>query len=142
MHNCKRPKISKNIRDNYAQVIKRKETESMDFWSQLLIWPEIVWATNLKRLIYVILSISISSAEAERGFSTMNYIRNDRRSRLTDENLEDIMRIKLNAKDDLDKFIAVKYIKNNDANRKSTKNKHRKWYHMVEEPKPLPRNSL
>lgn len=89
--------------------IKREENEALDFWSQLLVWPEIAWGENIKRLIQTVLVIPISSAEAKRGFSTLNYIRNSRRSRLTAEHLEDIMRIKLNGPDDIDKFSASKY---------------------------------
>lgn len=51
------------------------------------------------------------SAEAERGFSIMNHIKYDRRSRLTGGNLENLLRIRINGPDDLDSFSAIKYAK-------------------------------
>lgn len=93
---------------NYC-TIKKEETEALVFWSELLKWPDIAWAENIEKLILTVLVLPISSAEAERGFSTLNYVRNDRRTKLTKDNLENVMRIKLNGPDELDKFGAVKY---------------------------------
>lgn len=93
---------------NYC-TIKRDEAEALDFWSELLRWTDITWGPNIKRLVQTILVLPISSAEAERGFSTLNYIRNDRRKCLSGGHLEDIMRIKLNGPEDLNKFGASKY---------------------------------
>lgn len=93
---------------NYC-TIKRDEAEALDFWSELLRWTDITWGPNIKRLVQTILVLPISSAEAERGFSTLNYIRNDRRKSLSGGHLEDIMRIKLNGPEDLNKFGASKY---------------------------------
>lgn len=55
------------------------------------------------------LAIPISSAEAERGFSILNHVRNDRRERLSGEHLQGILRIKMNGPDDLTRFGAAKY---------------------------------
>lgn len=93
---------------NYCQI-KNSRTSAFAFWSQLLKWPEIDWSSNIKRLIYTVLAIPISSAEAERGFSSLKYIRDTHRSRLTPTNLDAIMRIKLNGPDELDYFAAAKY---------------------------------
>lgn len=99
------------VKSNNYCLIKKEEVESMDFWSQLLNWPDLAWGENIKKLIYTILAIPISSAEAERGFSSLKYIRNDHRTALSPNHLEDIMRIKLNGPDDIDKFAATKYAK-------------------------------
>ena len=81
----------------------------MAFWSQLLKWPEVNWGNSIKRLLQTVLSIPISSAEAERGFSTLEYIRDTHRSRLTPRNLAAMMRININGPDELDYFEAAKY---------------------------------
>lgn len=76
---------------NYC-TIEKEETDPILFWAQLLAWPEITWQDTIKELIETVLAIPISSAEAERGFSIMNYIRNSRRKSLSGENLQHIMR--------------------------------------------------
>ena len=43
---------------------------------------EIAWTDNTKKLIYTILSLPVTSADAERGFSHMNHIHSLRRNRL------------------------------------------------------------
>lgn len=93
---------------NYCQI-KNSRTSTFAFWSQLLKWPEITWGTEIKRLLFTVLSIPISSAEAERGFSALKYIRDSHRSRLSPTSLDAIMRIKMNGPDELDHFAAVKY---------------------------------
>lgn len=93
---------------NYCQI-KNTRTSTFAFWSQLLKWPEITWGTDIKRLLFTVLSIPISSAEAERGFSALKYIRDSHRSRLSPSSLDAIMRIKLNGPDELDHFTAAKY---------------------------------
>lgn len=96
---------------NYCQI-KNGRTTSFAFWSQLLKWPEIVWGDSIKRLLYTVIAIPISSAEAERGFSALKYIRDAHRSRLTPQSLDAIMGIKLNGPDELDFFAASKYVRN------------------------------
>lgn len=93
---------------NYCEI-KNSKTSVFAFWSRLLKWPEIVWGSKIQRLLYCVLSIPISSAEAERGFSTLKYLRDDHRSRLTNKTLDAMMRIKLNGPDELDYFAAAKY---------------------------------
>lgn len=66
--------------DNYCQITTVK-TGVSTFWAQLFKWPEIVWGENIKWLVQTILSLLISSAEAERGFSFLKYVRGSRRSR-------------------------------------------------------------
>lgn len=93
---------------NYCQI-KNGHTSAFAYWSQLLKWPEITWGSEIKRLLLTVLSIPISSAEAERGFSTLKYIRDTHRSRLTPESLDAVLRIKLNGPDELEYFAAAKY---------------------------------
>lgn len=90
-------------------VINSSKTTASAFWSQTLKWVE--WQPCIKRLVYIVLSLPISSAEAERGFSTLKYIRDDHRNRLTPKNMDAIMRLKLNGPDDLANFSAEKYAK-------------------------------
>lgn len=54
---------------NYCQIRKTRTT-TFAFWSQLLKWQDIEWGPEIKSLLFTVLSIPISSAEAERGFST------------------------------------------------------------------------
>lgn len=57
------------------------------------------------------LVITTGSAEAERGFSIMNHIKFDRRSKLTPRHVEDLLRIRINGPDNMDSFSAIKYAK-------------------------------
>lgn len=65
------------VHPNYC-VINSSHTTASAFWSQTLKWAD--WKPCVKRLVYIILSLPISSAEAERGFSTLKYIRDDHRN--------------------------------------------------------------
>jgi hypothetical protein len=58
----------------------------------------------------IVLVLPIGSADAERGFSVMNDIRNNRRL-LSPENLNNLMRLRINGPKELDKFPAAKYAK-------------------------------
>lgn len=93
---------------NYC-TLKGGYTSISAFWSQVLKWPEISWGSCIKRLVHTILTIPISSAEAERGFSILKYIRDDR-SRLTPTNLDASLRLKINGPEIVD-FPAEKYAK-------------------------------
>lgn len=96
---------------NYCQI-KNSRTTSIAFWSQLLKWSDIIWGTEIKRLLHTVLVIPISRAEAERGFSSLKYIRDAHRSRLSPASLDAIMRIKMNGPDELELFQAAKYARN------------------------------
>lgn len=52
--------------------------------------------------MYAWRSLMFPSAEAERGFSILNHIKNKRRSRLTASHLQDLIRIRLNGADELE----------------------------------------
>lgn len=53
----------------------------------------------------------INAYTAERGFTVKNHIKNAWRSRLTGKHLDDLMRIRSNAVDDLNKCPANRYAK-------------------------------
>lgn len=95
---------------NYCEM-RSSQTSPMAFWAQVLKCKQISWGQNIKRLLHIVLSIPISSAEAERGFSSLKYIRDTHRSRLMPKNLDAILRIKINGPDDLHHFAAEKYAK-------------------------------
>lgn len=95
---------------HYCEM-KTSHTSVMSFWAQALQCKEISWGPSIKRLLHIVLSLPVSSAEAERGFSTLKYIRDTHRNRLTPKNLDAMMRIKLNGPDELNHFAAEKYAK-------------------------------
>lgn len=64
-----------------------------------------------KKLIQTTLVLPIGSADAERGFSIMNNIKDGRRNRLNPKTLEELMRIRINTEDDLSIFPAKRYAK-------------------------------
>ena len=81
------------------------------FWQHALSSQDIKIGESLSGLILKILSTPISSADAERAFSILFHIRSTRRSRLSPLNLEDLLRIRMNAPKDIYKFPAEEYAK-------------------------------
>lgn len=92
-------------------TIKTANSEAYAFWSHFLNAPGIAWSEGTKKLIQSILVIPIGSAEAERGFSIFNHAKNSRRSRMTGRHLEDVLRVRINSVNELEKFPAIKYAK-------------------------------
>lgn len=94
--------------------LRKKETKPFAFWSTLLEDESLgVDFTPLTReVLKTILVLPVGSADAERGFSVMNHINTSRRSRLTNEHLEALMRVRLNGPVTLDDFYPAKYAKN------------------------------
>lgn len=90
-------------------IYKTHNTETYVFWSHFLNTQGIVWSERTTKLIKTILVIPIGSAEAERGFSIFNHIKTSRRSTMTGKHVEDVMRVRINTPDSLEKFAAVKY---------------------------------
>lgn len=90
-------------------IFKNEKTETFAFWSHFLNEDGIKWTEKTKQLIRYVLVLPIGSADAERGFSIMNHIKYNRRSRLSPQHLEDSLRIRINTEDDLEKFPAKKY---------------------------------
>lgn len=90
-------------------IYKTRNTETHVFWSHFLNAQGIVWSERTKKLIQSILVIPIGSAEAERGFSIFNHIKTSRRSTMLGRHVEDVMRVRINTADDLEKFAASRY---------------------------------
>lgn len=87
-------------------------TNVMAFWSQMLKTKSIAWTDRTRKLVQTVLVLPTGSAEAERGFSIMNILLNSKRTHsLTFEHIIDIMRVKINAPDDIENFAASKYAK-------------------------------
>lgn len=97
------------IESEHFCTYKTTNAESYAFWSHFLNTQSIVWTERTKKLIRTILVIPIGSAEAERGFSIFNHIQTSRRSRMTGRHIEDVLRVRINTVDSLEKFSAIKY---------------------------------
>lgn len=95
--------------DNLCKFKSNPKTETYMFWSHFLNETGIVWTKRTQRLIQTILVLPIGSAEAERAFSVLNHIKNKRRSSLKPKHIQDIMRIRLNGPNELEKFPASRY---------------------------------
>lgn len=87
---------------------KNKESSSYAFWAQFS-KSDIAWTEKTRQLINTILVLPIGSADAERGFSIMNHIKTSRRTRLTSSHLNDIMRIRINGIDEVNKWPAARH---------------------------------
>ena len=87
---------------NSADFCKYKG-KVITFWKHFLDLPNMVHPV-VGDLVTKVLATPIGSADAERSFSILFHIRNKRRSRLTTEHLEDNMRVRMNAPNDLDEF--------------------------------------
>jgi hypothetical protein len=70
--------------------------DAVKFWSYYLDSTVVGMEGTIRRLIYIVLSLPLGSADIERGFSVMHYFKTNRRSRLTAKHMEDIARIKIN----------------------------------------------
>lgn len=90
-------------------TMRNDKTETFAFWSFFLNEIGVHWTDRTTRLIQTILVLPIGSADAERGFSVMNHIKSPRRSTITNAHMEDMMRIRLNGVDEIEKFPATKY---------------------------------
>ena len=66
------------------------------------------WKDNVKKLIQMALVIPIGSSDVERGFSILKHANYDRRSRLKEETLDSILRIRINGPE-IGEFYAVRY---------------------------------
>jgi len=78
-------------------------------WSPFLVMnksQDVQTLKNILALLRIYMVIPSSTAEAERGFSLMQRIKNDHRSRLSGSTLTDLMMVKLCAPD-LDSFDPV-----------------------------------
>ena len=91
-----------------------KEAKTIYFYKFYLDMKDIHSNVNfigneLRKLVTKVMTIPLSSADAERGFSTLFHIRSSKRSRLTPEHLESYLRLRLNGPKEISKFQAVTY---------------------------------
>lgn len=98
--------ISMIQQDNYCTTLQYKAER---FWPYYLKKTSLDWGRTIQRLIRIVLVLPANSADAERSFSIMNHIKYDRRSRLTSENLDHLMRLRINGPSQLDRFPSAKY---------------------------------
>lgn len=89
--------------------LKNRNTSPFAFWSQFLKTKNIAWTDRTKKLINTVLVLPIGSADAERGFSIMNHIKSPRRAQITTNHLNDMLRIRINGPNDINKFGPRKY---------------------------------
>lgn len=86
------------------------KTSAFAFRSEYLSKTDVSWTEETRNMIKAILVLPVGSVDAERGFSVMNNIKTSRRQLLTNERLEDLMRIRLNGPYEIEKFGAAKRI--------------------------------
>lgn len=99
------------IIDHSSEFCAHKEqNKPIEFWSHFLESKTVVWNDNIKQLVMKVLALPISTADVERSFSILTNTRYDRRSRLTVENLENIMFLRLNGPPP-EAFNAIRYAK-------------------------------
>ena len=87
--------------DGYCGKLKQNPEH---FWPKYLNKKHLNWGKTILRLIQIILVLPANSPDAERSFSIMNHIKYDRRSRITSENWDNWMRIRINRPKDIDRF--------------------------------------
>ena len=75
---------------------EHKYDDPQEFWSSLLQSGEIRINDPMKRLIEISLVLTTSSADAERVFSVLTYVKNKYRNRMTPQRTENALRIKIN----------------------------------------------
>ena len=75
---------------------EHKYDDPQDFWSSLLQSGEIRINDPMKRLIEISMVLTTSSADAERVFSVLTYVKNKYRNRMTAKTTEHALRIKIN----------------------------------------------
>lgn len=95
----------------HGYYCRLRNGNAVEFWSKFLHpnTTNVEWTEKTKRIIQTILVIPVGSAEAERGFSIMNYIKTSRRSSLTPERLDELMRIRINGPNKIEEFSSMKY---------------------------------
>ena len=86
-----------------------KGSGTLEFWKHYLSSRDITMSDDIRNIIRSILVTPISSADAERGFSILFHTRTSRRSRLTAEHLDVILRLRINGPKNIPLFPAFKY---------------------------------
>lgn len=88
--------------DHFWKFLNNHKTETHAFWSHFLNEEGILCGNTIEK-------DDVASAESERGFSVINHIKNKPRTKLTLARMQDIMRIRLNHVDKLEKCLAIRY---------------------------------
>jgi hypothetical protein len=70
-----------------------------------MILTQDISAPNCQKLFQLYLSLPLSSVDCERGFSKMNLIKNKLRSQLSEDNLDSLLHISLNAPSNFDEDV-------------------------------------
>ena len=78
------------------------------FWGHFLGYKTVAWQPEIRRLIQKVLVIPLSTADVERGFSILSHTKYDRRNRLSDENLRNILFLHVNGPEP-GKFDSIRY---------------------------------
>lgn len=81
---------------NPETLCEKLQLNAKDFWIYYMEQGMINMGDTLQRLLKIVITLPVSSAEAERGFSIMKHIKYDRRNRLSPSHLNDMMRIRIN----------------------------------------------
>jgi hypothetical protein len=102
--------LNKIIISNGKDYAKFACSDYKEFWLANLKNSALPWNDKMKFAIKMILSIPLSSAQAERGFSMMNIVKNKLKNRMGPITLEHIMELKINGPP-LESFDAMKYAK-------------------------------
>jgi hypothetical protein len=101
--------LSANLNSNFNEYCAILiDNNPITFWSILLSNEYATGGSEFIKLIHTILALPVGTADVERGFSILNHIRYDRRSRLTVKHLEEMSRIRINGPP-LSKFHAEAY---------------------------------
>ena len=75
---------------------EHKYDDPKDFWSSLLQSGEFRVGPSMKRLIEICLVLTTSSADAERLFSVLTFVKTKYRNKMTTKSTENALRIKVN----------------------------------------------
>lgn len=101
--------ISEVVQNENQEFCKFRNGRPSTFWKHYL-GKERTWPSEITQLLKTALVLPIGSSDAERGFSTMKYLKRNRRL-LKSTHLDHLMRIRINGPDDISRFHAVKYAK-------------------------------
>ena len=115
--------------NKYNECLQEPSTE---FWPCVL-QQQIDIPGAFKMLIYRVLVIPMSSADAEKGFSIFNHIWFNRQTRLTTKHIDDMMRIRINGESLKDfnpeeyviKWIDDGHLRTDDPNQDGSKKRHK-----------------
>jgi hypothetical protein len=84
------------ITHHHEMYCSLSKGDPITFWNYFLKSNTLIWEPEIKKLIYIVLTLPIGSADVERGFSIKNHFTTNWRSKLTTSHIEDIMRIRIN----------------------------------------------